>query len=448
MRPVALAALGVLGILVATRAHAQLDERLALTGGYAAYVGLRIASDPDFLAARNRGDLLLTFTDDRGRIVLRPRLTYDALTERLEGDLGEAFVDIFFDRVDLRLGHQIIAWGRTDGAFVTDLLAPLDLSEFFAQPFEDLRLGVTALQATVYAGNAEVTAITIPRRPTSRLPEPGSPWFPAPANVFGVPLVLAEPAPLDPTLAGSELATRLTWRGLPRTDVALLWMTGFNRIPAFHKGAALRQPPQPVLSIVVTPTYYRRQVVGLSTETAVLDPFVFRAEAAYHTRHLFDERAEVPTTLAELSDPALRDALDRGFLLEKPFVHGAIGIERTFGMQTFRLQGIGRYVVDHDPRVAADRFEPTATLLWLGRFLRETLTARTFGYYTLGKDYWVNPELAYAVRDGLNASVGGHVFGGPEREDGTLAGLLREPTFGFSAFDANDFVYLRVTYRF
>lgn len=439
--------LGLLALSLAAPVRAQLDERLRLGGSYQFYTGLRLDEAPDVLTARNRAEVLLTFDYDRGRIVLRPRLDYDALGERLGGDLREAYIDVFFSRVDLRLGHQLIVWGETDGTFVTDLLAPLDLTEFLAQPFDDLRLGVTAANATLYAGDFRATAVLIPRRPTTRLPEPGSAWYPLPRRAFRVlPIEITDPAPQDSTLRGAETALRLTYAGLDRTDVAVLWINGFNRLPAFRKGLALDLALPPVFA-AITPAYRRRQVFGLTAETLALDPFVLRGEAAFYTAYLLDQPIELPTSLDGLTDPDFLDAVERGFLIEKPFAQAAVGVERAFGSHLFRVQGLGSVIFDHDERVARDRFEPAVTAFWNGSFRRQTLTAQAFAFYNLGADYWLNPSLTYAVRDALNATVGLQVFGGPGGTR-TLAGLLREPAFSFATYNANDFVYLRVAYSF
>ena len=455
-------------LLAAAPVRAQLDERLRIGGQYEFYSGLRVGAAPDLLTARNRAELLLTFAYDRGRIALRPRLDYDALGERLDGDLREAFIDVYFSRVDLRLGRQQIVWGETDGTFVTDLLSPLDLREFLAQPFDDLRLGVTAANATWYASDdIRLTGVLIPRRPTTQLPEPGSAWYPLPGAAFGVlPIELTDAAPQDSTLGGAETALRLTYGGLDRTDVAVLWINGFNRLPAFRKGIAFEAAVPPVFA-AVTPEYRRRQVFGLTVETLALDPFVLRGETAFHTSYLLDQPLDLPESLEDLGeifdlpielpidlgdlvgllDPEFRDALERGFLVEKPFAQSAIGVERAFGQHLVRVQGIGSLVFDWDERVAQDRFEAGLTAFWTAPFRRQTLTAQAFVYYNVGEDYWLNPSLTYAVQDGLNATLGAHVFGG---EGGTqdLAGLLREPAFSFATYDANDFVYLRVAYSF
>lgn len=460
-----LAALAVL--LTALPARAQLDDRLSLGGAYEFYGGLRLDASPDVLTARNRADLRLSFAYDDGRIVLQPRLDFDALGERLDGDLREAYIDVFFSKVDLRLGRQQIVWGETDGTFITDLLSPLDLREFLAQPFDDIRLGVTAANATYYGTDFQLTGVVIPRRPTTLLPVPGSAWYPIPDRAFDlIPIELTDAAPQDSTLRGAETAVRLTYTGLDRTDLAVLWINGFNRLPAFRKGIAF-DFDGPFVVAEVTPEYRRRQAFGLTFETLALDPFVLRGEGAFYTSYLFDQPIALPESLDEIGDildqpvdlptdvgdlgslldPEFRDALERGFLIEKPFAQAAVGMERAFGQHLVRVQGIGGFVFDWDERVAEDRFQPAVTALWNGTFRRQTLTVQAFVFYNLGEDYWLNPSLTYAVRDALNATVGAQIFGGP---GGTqdLAGLLREPAFSFATYDANDFVYLRVSYSF
>jgi hypothetical protein len=135
------------------------------------------------------------------------------------------------------------------------------------------------------------------------------------------------------------------------------------------------------------------------------------------------------------------DGLEQGFLLEKPFAQIMLGVERGFTNQTLRLQMLTDYVFDYDDRIVQDAWTPATTALWLGRFRRETLTLQVFAYYRLGKDYWWNPALTYAVADGLNATLGYHGFGGPDEDD-----LVS--TFSFKLYDEDDFVYVNVKYNF
>ncbi|MFW5684660.1 MAG: DUF1302 family protein [Spirochaetota bacterium] len=67
-----------------------------------------------------------------------------------EVGLREAYLDYYTDFVDLRVGKQIVIWGRADGLAITDIVSPKDLSDFLIPDFRELRLGVIAVSANAY----------------------------------------------------------------------------------------------------------------------------------------------------------------------------------------------------------------------------------------------------------------------------------------------------------
>src|SRR5688572_7912189 len=75
-----------------------------------------------------------------------------------KGDLREAFVDLRFGHLDLRVGRQIFAWGRADGVNPTDNLTGEDLT-LLAPDDDDRRRGTTALRASYYFGDVSVSAL-------------------------------------------------------------------------------------------------------------------------------------------------------------------------------------------------------------------------------------------------------------------------------------------------
>ena len=454
----------LLAAAAAAPARAQPDVR---ADGFTRLYGA-VRADPsappdeaDYLALLSRAELGLRADYDRGAIRLRLRADYDALAPysgqdasadvpgdgRLDLRLVEAYADVFVGKVDIRVGRQVLAWGETDGAFITDLLAPLDLTRFLAQDAADLRLGLTAVRATAYLGRLTADAVLVPRAAPSLLPARQSPWDPIPTDVAGVPVELEAPALPSPTLGHGEAALRLTWSGIDRTDLALILFTGHNRLPAFDK--RLRASFAEGLRAVLTPVYRRRQVVGLTAETARLETFVLRAEAAYTSAELFDEALDLPEpiTPAALFDPDLAAAAGRGFLLAKPTVQAALGAERFFGKHLVRLTGLARVVLEWDERVAERRFTPSVTALYAAPFRRETVQLRALALVGIEGDYWLSPSAAYTVSDGLVLTLGAHVFGGSGGADSDTA-LLDESSSSFGLYDRNDLVFLQLQYGF
>ncbi|RCW56235.1 hypothetical protein [Halanaerobium sp. ST460_2HS_T2] len=59
---------------------------------------------------------------NKGQLYFKPKLKFDSAKEELELDLYEGYLDLFFQDADLRLGRQIITWGKADGLTVINLI--------------------------------------------------------------------------------------------------------------------------------------------------------------------------------------------------------------------------------------------------------------------------------------------------------------------------------------
>ncbi len=86
---------------------------------------------------------------------------------------GELFSDL-----DLKLGRQIVVWGKADNVRVVDILNPLDLREPGLVDIEDLRLPVAMVKADYYFGDWALTGIVIPEIRFNKLPAFGHEFYP------------------------------------------------------------------------------------------------------------------------------------------------------------------------------------------------------------------------------------------------------------------------------
>ncbi len=82
------------------------------------------------------------------------------------------------DNLDLRLGRQVVNWGRSDTLRVNDVLNPLNNREPGLVDIEDLRLPVTMAKADYYWGPWSITAILVPEIRYDYDPPVGSDFFP------------------------------------------------------------------------------------------------------------------------------------------------------------------------------------------------------------------------------------------------------------------------------
>ena len=81
--------------------------------------------------------------------------------------------------LDLKLGRQVVNWGRSDSLRVLDVLNPLDNRQPGIGDLEDLRLSVAMLRADYYVERWSFTALVIPEIRFSEQPVFGHDFFPS-----------------------------------------------------------------------------------------------------------------------------------------------------------------------------------------------------------------------------------------------------------------------------
>ena len=80
--------------------------------------------------------------------------------------------------LDLKVGRQIVVWGKSDNIRITDVLNPLDLREPGLTDIEDLRLPVFMTRVDCYFGNWNLGGFLIHELRYNQNPEFGSDFYP------------------------------------------------------------------------------------------------------------------------------------------------------------------------------------------------------------------------------------------------------------------------------
>jgi len=116
-----------------------------------------------------------------------------------EMELREAFVQgSLRENLDVKLGRQIVVWGRSDTFRVTDILNPLDNREPGLTDIEDLRLPTAMSKIDYFQGLWQLSLVAVHEQRSSKLPPFGSDFYPS-----------ATPAPADKSPANSLSNTGL-----------------------------------------------------------------------------------------------------------------------------------------------------------------------------------------------------------------------------------------------
>lgn len=337
-------------------------------------------------------------------------------------DLREAYVDAFVGPVDLRLGHQIIAWGRADGLNPTNNLTPRDMR--LRSPVEDdQRLANLALRAHLNVEPLRLELVWVPFFKPSHLPVFGADGELPITPPGGLKVTLADPYYPDANIKNGTVATRVHLL-LSAVELSVSYLIGTATFPGIK---LLHAPPD----LTVALASYRHQVVGADFATTV-GSFGLRGEVAY--QHPFDHAA-----LEQAPNPNLQVVL---------------GLDREFfGQLSLIAQYSGKLVLDwqadptelykavapKDPLrfVALTMLEPrnrmiagqleqvqhSATLRAQLALLQETLKLELLGIVNVTtEEVMLRPKVSYDLTDALSVTAGAELYFGP---DETLYGTIQ-----------------------
>jgi hypothetical protein len=124
---------------------------------------------------------------------------------------------------DIKIGRQIVNWGRSDSLRVLDVINPLDNREPGLADIEDLKLGVAMIRGDYYRGPWSITGLVIPEVRFSFLPTFGHDFNPSP-----VPL----PSERKPSSPEYGLAVNGIFKG---------WDVSFN-LASYYEDIAFLNP--------------------------------------------------------------------------------------------------------------------------------------------------------------------------------------------------------------
>ncbi len=106
----------------------------------------------------------------------------DALESEVE--LFDAYVQgSLSDKLDIKLGHQVVVWGKSDSIRVTDVINPLDNRRPGMTDIEDLRLPETMVKLDYYHDNWRISPIMIIEQRFNKNPPFGGDFNPNPLKM-------------------------------------------------------------------------------------------------------------------------------------------------------------------------------------------------------------------------------------------------------------------------
>lgn len=369
----------------------------------------KIDAETDFLGATAQIKALPRFSETLdGKLELRitnPAIDKDAETN---SHLLEGYVTAHFEKADLRIGKQVVAWGRADGINPTDNLTPRDYVVLL--PFEDdQRFGTTAVKLDTFLTQEHTfTVFATPFFEPSKIPLPTA----------GRTIVETTPAR---TLPNTEVGLKLNKVG-EGFDWSVSTFRGFSLLPDARLIGST--PAGPILEL-----HYDRITILGADFARNYGRFGLRGEVAY-----------VNTEDDAGTDPSVKN----------PYLFWVVGVDRTFfenlsvNLQFFQRR-VRRYqnpetITDSTERSIAiqnavldgqrDRLNNGISFRVSKKWFNDTLEAEIFAVVNLTRnDRFVRPLLTYAFSDQWKGTIGAEFYQGA---DGTQFGGLK-PNHGVFA---------------
>ncbi|HKK10632.1 MAG TPA: DUF1302 family protein [Bacteroidales bacterium] len=379
------------------------------------YTGALMGQNGDFSIVQNTLDLDIEKSTFDMAFKANPYIYQYAHKDELDYGLREAYIDLYTDKMDIRLGKQQIIWGKADGVFITDVVSPKDMREFLLPDFDEIRQGITAAKIDYFSGNNTFELVWAPVFVPTHYPEKESIWFPGsyPENYR----IDESQKDIKAGLENSELFFKYS-RLSSTIDIEIMAGHMWDDDPAMHITRYIDQQSLNVDSIVATPKHHRLSLFGGSFSTQ-LEGVVLRSEAAYYMGKKF----------------ATLNPADMDGITEKDYAHYLVGADFIVGGANVSLQFIQETIMDYEDPLAQDEYSNTMTFLVNDDYLNDKLTLELFAYIGLdNEDALIRPKATYELHNGLNLIAGANLFTGTKGH--------------FGQYNENDMAYFKLRYDF
>jgi len=365
---------------------AEEELSLALNGFVDTYHALQVDYPHRYMSSRTRLRLEMRAAYGEASLFTSLNLAYNGVIHEETGAfLREAYLDYASEFFEIKTGRQIVTWGVADGLRVTDLISPMDYTEFMANDYDDIRIPVNAVLLK-YPGeifSAEAIFVPVPEyfvMPTGE-DNPWSSELPARTRVD------FENTP-EKRLKNSEFGGCFRFF-LENFDFSLTALHTYNKAPVTQ---TLYNPATD--SILVQGLYKPMDVVGGDVSIPIGE-FVLRGEVAEY----FGE-------ILSMAD---------GFSNKKRNTFNALaGLDWYAGNNwTLMVQYMHKYIADYRKDLDFEKNSSTVTARISKELLNNTLKLSLFGY--LGVDnlgFYTRALADYLLNDQITLSLGADRFGG------------------------------------
>lgn len=387
-------------------------------GLFGAHLNDTNPTSSDYSASETRFQLRMESFGDRSEFFSRIDFVYDGIgPEEYDWELREAYLKLRLgDKIDLKVGRQVLTWGTGDLIFINDVFAKDYRSFFVGRDDQYLKAPQNSLRLEYYNDLGSFTFVITPTFEANRIPRGDRLSYYLPGmGIVGTGLdemYYFEPPLPEKTIENTEIAFRYQ-KQIGNFMTALYFYKGFYKNPLGF---------DPIRSV---PVYPKLNTYGTSIRGSIGGGILW-IETGY-----LDSRED-----------------DDGILLPVPksSIKALLGFEKQIARNlTANIQWQVDYMLDYDifenEQTPGIYYRDEVQHLLTSRITKllnsETVTLSGFAFYSPSdEDLYFRFSTDYKYTDQIKLSFGGNIFSG--QHDNTE----------FGQFQLNDNLYMKMTYGF
>ncbi len=364
------------------------DNKMKFNGFVDTYHAVRSKSPNDFISSRSRLRGELKVREGNSYLYSSFNIEENSVLENQSGfELKEAYLNYSSDNWNIRAGRQIIIWGAADGVRITDLLSPMDYTEFLARDYDDIRMPIDAFRFRYFKNNMKLDFVLVPTVTPFIIPvNYENPWAFKFSNLTKNIKILKENKP-EKKIANSEIGMRLSY-ALPGIDFSLAGLYTWDKMPIL-RSKMIRD------TLFVNPEYHRMTFLG-GDISKPLGQFVFRGEVAVNfTKHFLCTEIE--------------DKLDR-----KNTINYLLGIDwYPAGEWTIMTQFSCESILNYSQKIRQEEHKSLITNKVSKKLFNSSLEISDFTYYDVNNNaFFSRFSSDYSLSDQIHLCVGYDWFHG------------------------------------
>ena len=331
----------------------------------------------------------------------------DPSSDEYDLELHEAYLSHTTPDWDLRLGRQIVRWGKADQISPVDNVNPQDLREFVIPDLEDRKVPNWMARLRLFPGDLTLEGVFIPFFRENTFDYSGNTWALLGVDDQGLRIDEDEPG------HGLDNAD---W-GMRASASMAGWDMALSYLQATEKSPNLRFDPLAPQGPTLHADYRRQHIIGWEFETTV-DKFGFRGEGAY-----FDEQSLPTQSMNSVT---------------RPMTHSVVGVDYLGEADWYiNVQLSHQHIFDHEEDILflrQDNFYVSGEInkeFWRGN----TMLKLRYAVDLHDGGSLLTPETILTYFENLELSLGANLFFGP-----------RSSYFG--RYSDNDQAFLKAVYHF